>query len=59
MYEKFSSVILNAECFYLHSYRSTEQVEHAVQKYIRFYNHERFQAKLNSLSPYEYRTQAA
>ncbi|MFD5022957.1 IS3 family transposase [Paenibacillus sp. NPDC058367] len=27
--------------------------------YIHFYNHARFQTKLNSLSPYEYRTQAA
>ncbi|WP_422762843.1 IS3 family transposase, partial [Priestia endophytica] len=24
-----------------------------------FYNHERFQKKLNNLSPYEYRTQVA
>ncbi|WP_415841062.1 IS3 family transposase, partial [Paenibacillus typhae] len=24
-----------------------------------FYNHARFQTKLNNLSPYEYRTQAA
>jgi transposase InsO family protein len=47
------------ECFYLHSFHSAEQVEHAVQKYIRFYNYERFQVKLNNLSPYEYRTQAA
>ncbi|WP_280521254.1 IS3 family transposase [Paenibacillus mangrovi] len=38
---------------------TAEQVEHAVQKYIRFYNHERFQVKLNNLSPYEYRTQVA
>ncbi|NMM57727.1 IS3 family transposase, partial [Bacillus megaterium] len=27
--------------------------------YIHFYNHERFQKKLNNLSPYQYRTQAA
>ncbi|MED4279436.1 IS3 family transposase, partial [Priestia megaterium] len=26
---------------------------------IHFYNHERFQRKLNNLSPYQYRTQAA
>ncbi|WP_374717895.1 IS3 family transposase [Neobacillus sp.] len=26
---------------------------------MRFYNHQRFQKKLNNLSPYEYRTQAA
>ncbi|URJ44651.1 IS3 family transposase [Paenibacillus polymyxa] len=47
------------ECFYLRSFHSAQQVEHAVQKYIHFYNHERFQEKLNNLTPYEYRTQAA
>ncbi|KAE8561525.1 transposase [Paenibacillus polymyxa] len=47
------------ECFYLHAFHSAQQVEHAVQKYIHFYNHERFQEKLNNLTPYEYRTQAA
>ncbi|QSF46693.1 IS3 family transposase [Paenibacillus tianjinensis] len=47
------------ECFYLHSFHSSKQVRHAVQQYIHFYNHARFQAKLNNLSPYEYRTQAA
>ncbi|MBO0997275.1 IS3 family transposase [Bacillus sp. SD075] len=26
---------------------------------IRFYNHHRFQKKLNNLSPYQYRTQVA
>ncbi|MED5017073.1 IS3 family transposase [Paenibacillus chibensis] len=47
------------ECFYLHSFQSAKQVKHAAQQYIRFYNHARFQTKLNNLSPYEYRTQAA
>ncbi|MFB9760303.1 IS3 family transposase [Ectobacillus funiculus] len=31
----------------------------AVQRYIHFYNHQRFQKKLSNLSPYEYRTQVA
>ncbi|MGP0576826.1 IS3 family transposase [Paenibacillus peoriae] len=26
---------------------------------MHFYNHERFQEKLNNLTPYEYKTQAA
>ncbi|MBD0407462.1 IS3 family transposase [Bacillus sp. 1021] len=26
---------------------------------MHFYNHQRFQKKLNNLSPYQYRTQAA
>ncbi|MFJ8413358.1 IS3 family transposase [Bacillus paramycoides] len=30
-----------------------------VRKYIQFYNHQRFQKKLNNLSPYKYRTQVA
>ncbi|WP_428842605.1 IS3 family transposase [Paenibacillus sacheonensis] len=30
-----------------------------MQAYIHFYNHERLQAKLNGLSPMEYRTKAA
>ncbi|MXO79828.1 IS3 family transposase [Paenibacillus sp. OT2-17] len=34
-------------------------MEHAIQKYIHFYNHERFHEKLNNLTPYEYSTQAA
>jgi putative transposase len=48
-----------AECFNLYSFRTAEEVKNAVKKYIRFYNHQRFQEKLNNLSPYEYRTQAA
>lgn len=50
---------LKTECFYLHSFVSAKQVKHATQQYIRFYNYVRFQTKLNNLSPYEYRTQAA
>ncbi|WP_425265913.1 IS3 family transposase [Anoxybacillus pushchinoensis] len=44
------------ECFHLYSFRTAEEVKDAVHKYIRFYNHQRFQ---KNLSPYEYRTQAA
>lgn len=46
-----------SECFNRYSFRTGEEVKHAVQRYIRFYNHQRFQEKLNNLSPYEYRTQ--
>ncbi|EFM08617.1 Integrase catalytic region [Paenibacillus curdlanolyticus YK9] len=31
----------------------------AIDDYIHFYNHERLQAKLNGLSPMEFRTKAA
>ncbi|WP_187444694.1 IS3 family transposase [Bacillus swezeyi] len=44
---------------YLHSFKTAEAVKTAVCKYICFYNHQRFQKKLNNLSPYQYRTQAA
>ncbi|MCM3783921.1 IS3 family transposase [Neobacillus mesonae] len=48
-----------SECFNLYTFRTSKEVEHAVQRYIHFYNHQRFQQKLNNLSPYEYRTQVA
>ncbi|MDR7319745.1 IS3 family transposase [Brevibacillus nitrificans] len=48
-----------SECFDRYSFRTSEEVKHAVQRYIYFYNHKRFQQKLNNLSPYEYRTQVA
>ncbi|OEF95966.1 integrase, partial [Vulcanibacillus modesticaldus] len=35
-----------AECFHLYSFRTTEEVKNAVKRYIRFYNHHRFQEKL-------------
>ncbi|PEA07864.1 hypothetical protein CN425_16325 [Bacillus cereus] len=50
---------LKAECFQLYSFRKMNEVKLAVRKYIHFYNHQRFQKKLNNLSPYKYRNQAA
>ena len=47
------------ECFHLHSFRKANEVKLAVRKYMYFYNHHRFQKKLNNLSPYKYRTQVA
>ncbi|WP_084165447.1 IS3 family transposase [Paenibacillus massiliensis] len=48
-----------AECFNRYRFRTGEAVKHVVQRYIYFYNHQRFQQKLSNLSPYEYRTQVA
>jgi transposase InsO family protein len=48
-----------SECFHLYTFRTAEEVKFAVQRYIRFYNHQRFQKKLKNLSPHKYRTQAA
>ncbi|MFE6140031.1 IS3 family transposase [Bacillus sp. NPDC057893] len=48
-----------AECFHLYSFRKANEVKLAVRKYMHFYNHQRFQKKLNNLSLYKYRTQVA
>ncbi|OME93995.1 MULTISPECIES: IS3 family transposase [Paenibacillus] len=47
------------ECLYLESFESEEALVTGIHEYIRFYNYDRFQAKLNNLSPVEYRTKAA
>ncbi|WP_183603537.1 IS3 family transposase [Paenibacillus phyllosphaerae] len=43
----------------MHSYRTFEGLERDIKAYIHFYNYERLQAKLNGLSPIEFRTKAA
>ncbi len=48
-----------SECFHLYSSHTADEVKFAVRKYIHFYNYQRFQKKLNNLSPYKYRTQVA
>jgi transposase InsO family protein len=48
-----------SECFYRYQFTEEAQVEHAVKRYIWFYNNKRFQKKLNNLSPLEYRAKAA
>ncbi|RAV22403.1 IS3 family transposase [Paenibacillus contaminans] len=48
-----------AECFHLYTFESEEQLIQAIEQYIHFYNNERFQKKLNNLSPVEFRTKAA
>lgn len=46
---------LKAEVMYLHSFKTEDEVIEAINKYIHFYNNERYQKKLNNLSPVEYR----
>ncbi|MGE6231435.1 IS3 family transposase [Paenibacillus chitinolyticus] len=48
-----------SECLRLHTFSNEGQLVKAVEQYIHFYNHERFQEKLNNLSPIEYRTKVA
>nr|WP_306439402.1 IS3 family transposase [Paenibacillus sp. tmac-D7] len=50
---------LKCEKYYLHTYRSFEALKKDIDDYIHFYNNERLQAKLNGLSPMEFRTKAA
>ncbi|KAB8132663.1 IS3 family transposase, partial [Gracilibacillus oryzae] len=42
-----------------HNYRTFEELSKAINQYIYFYNHNRYQERLNGLSPMEYRTKAA
>lgn len=46
---------LKTELIYLNSFQTEEEVMRAIDQYIYFYNHERFQKKLSNLSPVEYR----
>lgn len=43
----------------LHKYHTFEELKRDIEAYIRFYNNERLQAKLNGHSPMEFRTKAA
>ncbi|WP_430056608.1 transposase [Paenibacillus alvei] len=47
---------LKSECLRIQVFTSEVQLIGAIKRYIQFYNHERFQSKLNNLSPVEYRT---
>ncbi|HEY0829232.1 MAG TPA: IS3 family transposase, partial [Bacilli bacterium] len=50
---------LKCEKYYLHKYHTFTVLKKDIDDYIHFYNYERLQAKLNSLSPMEIRTKAA
>jgi putative transposase len=50
---------LKCERYYLRSYITFEDLKKDIDAYINFYNNERLQAKLNGLSPMEFRTKAA
>ena len=42
---------LKCEKYYLHKYETFEELSNAIKKYINFYNHDRYQKRLNGLSP--------
>ncbi len=50
---------LKCEKYYLHKYETFEELTKAIDEYIYFYNNERYQERLNGLSPSEYRAKAA
>ena len=50
---------LKSEMYYLNSFETYEALVQAIKTYIDFYNHQRYQKRLNGLSPMEYRAQAA
>lgn len=50
---------LKCEKYYLNKYDTYEDLEKSIQEYISFYNTERYQERLNGLSPLEFRAQAA
>lgn len=49
---------LKSEIFYGKTFESMDELIIKIKQYIQFYNEERFQKKLKSLSPLEYRRQA-
>ncbi|MDW7618252.1 IS3 family transposase, partial [Peribacillus simplex] len=50
---------LKCEKYYLNKYDTYEVLKIAIVGYISFYNSERYQEKLDGLSPLEFRDQAA
>ena len=52
--ETFFATLKN-ELFYVEKFKSIEHLASEIHEYIRYYNNERIRAKLNYLSPVEYR----
>jgi putative transposase len=50
---------LKVEALYFYPIASMAEAQKIIHEYISFYNHDRAQRKLNSLTPVEYRNQAA
>ena len=47
--------ILKQEMYYGISYFSCDELKHAIEQYIRYYNEKRIKEKLGWMSPVEYR----
>ena len=46
--------ILKTEMYYLNSFDSYEELEKAIAEYIHYYNYDRYQERLNCMTPMEY-----
>lgn len=46
--------ILKTEMYYLNKFNTYEELKEAIEKYIYYYNNNRYQEKLGCLSPLEY-----
>ena len=51
--------VMKQEMYYGISYYSYEELKHAIEKYIIYYNEHRIKQKLNWMSPVEYRLNSA
>ena len=49
--------LLKSELLYLQSFNSVDHFLSELEDYLHYYNHDRIKAKLNGLSPVQYRTQ--
>ncbi|CAM3877168.1 hypothetical protein GCM10009865_06370 [Aeromicrobium ponti] len=49
---------LKSEKYYLEKYETFEELSEGIEAYIKFYNYDRYQQRLNGLSPMEYRAKA-
>lgn len=47
--------MMKSEMYYLNRFHTYEELEAAVKEYINYYNNKRYQKRLNSMAPLEYR----
>ena len=47
--------ILKSEMYYLHKFKTYEELKTAIEEYIDYYNRRRYQKRLRCMSPLEYR----
>ena len=48
--------MLKSEMYYLRKFNTFDELKEAVTDYIDYYNNHRYQKRLNSMTPLEYRT---